>query len=142
MALAMLAGGGRWLPKTLNRASSGGRGASVTQRLVGEVRKLPQELWPAIQSHWSRPECFESMAQHLAALPATARAAAAAGPLGDLPLVVISGAHLTAEALDEHRGLARLSTRGEHIIASAGGHWVPLDEPEAVVRAIRQIVAR
>jgi hypothetical protein len=81
------------------------------------------------------------MAQHLATLPATARAAAAAGSLGDLPLIVISGTHLTREALDEHRELARLSTRGKHVIAAAGGHWVLLDDPGTVVSAVREIVA-
>lgn len=138
-ALAMLTGGSRWLPKIVNRATSG-RGASVTQRLVGEVRKLPPEFWPAIQSHWSRPECFESMAQHLEALPGVARAAAAAGPLGDLPLIVISGAHCGAEALEEHRNLARHSSRGTHIVADAGGHWVLLDAPDTVTRAVRDVV--
>jgi pimeloyl-ACP methyl ester carboxylesterase len=138
-ALRMLASGSRWLPQAVNRASSG-RGASVTERLVGEVRKLPRELWPAIQSHWSRPECFESMAQHLEALPAVARAAAAAASLGDLPLIVISGAHCGAEALEEHRSLARLSSRGKHIVARSGGHWVLLDEPDTVARAVREIV--
>jgi pimeloyl-ACP methyl ester carboxylesterase len=140
-ALAMLTNGLRWVPKVVNRASSG-RGASVTERLVGEVRKLPPQLWPAIQSHWSRPECFESMAQHLESLPAVARAAAAAGPLGDLPLIVISGAHADAEALEEHRSLARLSSRGKHIVAGTGGHWVLLDEPEVVVRAVRNVLEK
>jgi pimeloyl-ACP methyl ester carboxylesterase len=138
-ALAMLTRGSRWLPQAVNRASSGG-GASVTERLVGEVRKLPRELWPAIQSHWSRPECFESMAQHLETLPAVARAAAEAGPIGHLPLIVISGAHSGPEALDEHRKLAQLSSRGRHFTAGAGGHWVHLDEPETVVSAVREIV--
>jgi pimeloyl-ACP methyl ester carboxylesterase len=139
VALGLLSGGARWLPKAVNRASSG-RGASVTERLVGEVRKLPPELWPAIQSHWSRPDCFESMAMHLESLPAVARAAADSGPLGDLPLIVISGPHLSAEALEEHKSLSRLSTQGRHILASAGGHWVHLDEPETVVAAVRDIV--
>jgi pimeloyl-ACP methyl ester carboxylesterase len=137
-ALAMLTGGARWLPKAVNRASSG-RGASVTERLVGEVRKLPPEVWPAVQSHWSRPECFESMAMHLEALPHVARAAGE-GDLGDLPLIVISGSHLRSEALEEHKTIANLSTRGKHIIAASGGHWVHLDEPDTVVNAIREIV--
>jgi pimeloyl-ACP methyl ester carboxylesterase len=138
-ALRTLVSGSRWLPQMVNRASSG-RGASTTERLVGEVRKLPPELWPAIQSHWSRPECFESMAQHLEALPVVARAAASAGSLGDLPLIVISGAHCGPEALEEHRNLARLSSRGKHVVARSGGHWVLLDEPGTVVRAVREVV--
>ena len=80
------------------------------------------------------------MAQHLEVLPAVARAAAGAGSLGNLPLIVISGAHCAPEALEEHRTLARLSSRGKHITAESGGHWVLLDEPDTVVLAVRDII--
>lgn len=64
------------------------------------------------------------------------------GKLGDLPLMVISGAgqknfggHLAA-----HARIARLSTRGEHILADKSGHWVQLDQPELVNQAIHRMV--
>ena len=62
------------------------------------------------------------------------------GSFRDLPLVVISGAHSNAAALNEHRDIARLSSRGKHVIARAGGHWVHLDEPETVLGEIRQMI--
>jgi pimeloyl-ACP methyl ester carboxylesterase len=139
LALSLAAGGSRWLPGAISRASSG-RGSSVINRMIGEVRKMPSEYWPAIQSHWSRPECFESMAQHLEALPAMAKEVASTRTPGDLPVVVISGAHSDPAALEEHRGIARLSPRGKHVIAAAGGHWVHLDEPETVLREIREMI--
>jgi pimeloyl-ACP methyl ester carboxylesterase len=138
-ALSLLASGSQALPKLVNRASSG-RGASVTERLIGEVRKLPPELWPAIRSHWSRPECFQSMAEHLSSLPKIASDAARVVSLGDLPLVVVTGAHLTPEQCNEHEKLAQLSTQGRHVVARSGGHWVHLDDPDTVVRAIREVV--
>jgi pimeloyl-ACP methyl ester carboxylesterase len=138
-ALAMLAGGARAIPKAINKASSG-RGASVTKRLVGEVQKLPRELWPAVQSHWSRRECFESMAKHLACLPEAAAAAANISSLGEIPLVVISGAHLNEADCAGHEAVARLSSRGKHLIAPAGAHWVHLDDPDLVVAAVREVV--
>jgi hypothetical protein len=71
--------------------------------------------------------------------------------LGDMPLIVLSrglpedssSAGRTGE--DEHRkdqaALVALSRVGKHIIAKRSGHHIPLDEPELVVDAIRDVVA-
>jgi pimeloyl-ACP methyl ester carboxylesterase len=37
-----------------------------------------------------------------------------------------------------HRRTAALSSRGQHIVAEDSGHWVQLDRPDEVVRAIRE----
>ena len=140
-ALEALASGRRALPKAIAYAASG-PGAGVVERLVGEVKKLPEDVWPAVQSHWSRPECFESMAAHLEALPGVASEAARVASLGSMPLTIISGAHLSSEQQAEHAALARLSTRGRHMIAPAGGHWVHLDEHEFVAHAVADVIAR
>lgn len=132
LALTLLTLGARPIAKFFARASSGGA-TPVTERLVGEVRKLPPELWPVVQSHWCRADCFESMADHLAALPSVAAAVAALGP-PTVPTVVISGAHLTAEQLAEHRSL------GAHVIAEGSGHWVHLDRPDLIVSAVRKLI--
>jgi pimeloyl-ACP methyl ester carboxylesterase len=139
LALAMLSGGARKIPKLFARLSSG-RGASVTERLVGEVRKLPPGLWPAIQSHWSRAASFDSMAQHLSMLPELARAARNASPIPEIPLVVLSSAALSPEQLAEHEELAASCRHSEHIIADGCGHWIHLDAPELVVSAVRRMV--
>jgi hypothetical protein len=39
-----------------------------------------------------------------------------------------------------HEAMVRLSSRGRHIAASKSGHWVPFDEPELIVDAIRDLV--
>ena len=139
-SLSMLTRGARALPKLISQLSSG-KGHSVSERLVGEVRKLPPELWPAVQSHWCRPESFESMARHLEALPATAARVDKTKPIGAIPVTVISGAHLTTEQLAEHSAIAASSQRGRHITAEGSGHWVHLDRPEVVIEAIREIVS-
>ena len=36
--------------------------------------------------------------------------------------------------------LARLSTRGRHLVAANSGHWIPLDEPLIVVDAVRSLL--
>lgn len=139
LSLSMLTGGLRFLPRLLSQVTSG-PGHSVSSRLVGEVRKLPVELWPAVQSHWCRPESFESMARHLAALPSTAALIIQTEPVRDIPVTVISGGHLTGEQSAEHEAIARSSRRGRHIIVKNSGHWVHLDEPDTVIAAIQEMV--
>jgi pimeloyl-ACP methyl ester carboxylesterase len=131
-ALAALVLGARPLAKLFARASGGGA-TPVTERLVGEVRKLPPELWPVVQSHWCRADCFHSMAEHLATLPAVAADAARLGP-PNVPTIVISGSHLTPEQIEEHRSL------GEHIVAEGSGHWVHLDRPDVIAEAVRKLL--
>ena len=137
--LALLAGGGRRVPQLAARMTAG-PGASMVDRLVGQVRKLPAEVWPMISAHWCNPKSFESMADHLDALAASIGEFRRDTTLGDLPMIVISGAHLGDAAQREHEQDARLSTRGRRVIAPGGGHWVQLDEPDIVVYAIREIV--
>jgi pimeloyl-ACP methyl ester carboxylesterase len=135
LALKLLMAGSRVIPKLVARASAG-KGASVTERLTGEVRKLPRELWPIIAAHWSEAQCFEAMADSLEKLPVSVRQIQEGRTLGDLPVIVLS-----AGASDEHEHDASLSTRGEHIVVPATGHWIQLDQPDAVIEAIKRVLA-
>ena len=65
---------------------------------------------------------------------------ARAYPLGDMPLVVISTANEARDYLELQAKLVALSHRGEQIIAENSSHMVPIDQPEVIVRAIREIV--
>lgn len=141
----------------LGRAVLGrfGRRASETvERIVGEVTKLPSDLWPAVQAHWSRPKSFVVMAAWIAAVPESARSlkdtiALAAercrrggggAPLGHMPLVVMSATRGDSSPRREHQALARLSQRGRVLVPRRGGHWLHLDEPDTVIEAIRAMV--
>ena len=61
-------------------------------------------------------------------------------PLGDMPLVVISTANEAPDYLELQAKLVALSHRGKQIIAENSSHMVPIDQPEVIVRAIREIV--
>ena len=65
---------------------------------------------------------------------------ASTGGYGDLPLVTISSTDPGEYRLRQQEALARLSTRGRHVMAARSGHWIPLDEPQAVVDAVRSII--
>ena len=51
--------------------------ARTLERLVGEVRKLPPDVHPIVQTLWCQPKCFRAMADHLAVLEETAAVVAA-----------------------------------------------------------------
>jgi pimeloyl-ACP methyl ester carboxylesterase len=109
--------------------------------LVGEVRKLPPEVYPLVQAHWSQPKCFRALADHLAALEETCACAEAVESLPDVPLVVVSSGDQPPEIAVRHRKLAQLSPRGRHIVAAGTGHWIQLDDPGFVAGIVQDVVA-
>jgi pimeloyl-ACP methyl ester carboxylesterase len=139
LALRLLLSGSRTIPKFLARVSAG-QGAGVTERLTGEVRKMPPELWPAVAAHWSEARCFRTMADSLESLPVSVTQIDESRSLGDLPLVALSAASTNAQSLEEHKRDAARSTRGEHKVVPGSGHWMQLDAPAAVVDAIKELV--
>ncbi len=119
-----------------------GRAATIANRIVGEIRKLPPETYPILKALWSQPKCFESMAAHLEALPAVSAEVgkwSKPGVLGDLPLVLITASNHTTDIMRLHEEVPALSTRGRHLVARHSGHWIQLDQPELVVHAIRSL---
>src|SRR5216684_3847320 len=138
--LARLGRGSPRLGRAAARAFGTGT-ASAVQRIASEIRKLPPPILPIVRALWSQPKNFMSLGQHVAALPVSAAQAAAVSSLGDLPLVVLSGDHHAAPYIDRQRDLAHLSSCGRHVVASDCGHWIHLDQPELVTRAIGEVVA-
>ncbi|HXT68732.1 MAG TPA: alpha/beta hydrolase [Vicinamibacterales bacterium] len=136
--LALLAGGSTVVPRGAARLF-GSEAARTLDRLAGEVRKMPVETWPAVQSHWSQPKCFVSMARHLDGLRTSAAEVARCALPPGVPLVVITAATQSAAYRAEHERMAARSTRGRHLVARGSGHWVHLDEPELVIEAIRGV---
>ena len=137
-ALRRLTGGSQAMPGVLARMFAG-RASGVANRLVGEVRKIPRELWPVIAAHWSEERAFRIMAEYLDNLPLSCGQLDEAPTLGDLPTVVLSSAGASEDTLAEHRREAGLSTRGEHKVVPDTGHWINLDAPEAITVAVRRM---
>lgn len=139
VCLALLTGGAPAVPRHFVQVF-GPTVARTLERLVGEVRKLPSEIHPVVQALWCQPKCFQAMADHLRVLQEATASAAAVTSLGDVPLVVISSADQTPDVTATHHVLARMSSQGHVVFASKSGHWVPYDEPELIVEAIREVV--
>ena len=138
LGLDLLMSGSHAIPKLLSKVSSG-KGSSVTDRLVGEIRKLPAELWPIVKSHWCLPRSFTTMAQYLNLLPDSCSLIIEDSALRGLPLVVISSDRSNPEVIEAHRQTAGLSRLGTHSVAPNCGHWVQLDQPDLVVEAVRSV---
>jgi pimeloyl-ACP methyl ester carboxylesterase len=113
--------------------------ARTLERLVGEVQKLPPEIHPVVQAMWCQPKCFAAMADHIGMMREATASAAAVESLGDMPIVVLSSSDQPREVLAAHHALAALSSRGLVVVAARSGHWIPYDEPELIVGAIRRI---
>ena len=129
--------GGALIPRLASRISAGG-GATLTDRLSAEIRKLPRDVWPLVANHWRQPKCYAAMTHHLNALPVSLDEIAVTPPV-NTPTILITGAHSAGSAKVRP---AEISTNITHIIAADSGHWVQLDEPDIVIRAIRTLIER
>ena len=139
LCLSLLSGGSPGPPRQFSRIF-GPTAAALLEHIVGEVQKLPPEVHPSVQAHWSSPRAFKGMRQHLAALPACcAEVAGGTDALADKPVIVLSSGRRDPRWLAADAALARSSSKGSHIVSSRSGHWVHLDDPELVVRAIRDV---
>jgi pimeloyl-ACP methyl ester carboxylesterase len=139
-SLALLTGGAPGAPRQFVRIF-GPTAARMLERLVGEVRKLPEEVHPVLQALWCQPKCLHALADHLLVLEREgSHMASAAVVPRDIPLVVISSSTQPAEQIAAHRMLAERSARGHHVVAARSTHWVQFDQPELVVAAVRDLV--
>jgi pimeloyl-ACP methyl ester carboxylesterase len=138
-ALTTLAAGHKRVAKLVARISAG-ESATVISRLLGEIQRLPPELWPILRAHWSRPKCFRAMAQYLESLPEAARMVRMMPIRADIPFVVLSASNATETELKERDSWVLESTRGRHIRMENGGHWLQLEDPDMVVEEIRELV--
>jgi pimeloyl-ACP methyl ester carboxylesterase len=109
------------------------------------------------------PSFFRTAAREDILYPRSGEQARHAGPIGDKPLIVLTGAGMdesgksplpiTGESLREsisllapikrelHEELARrLSPQGEHIVTEQSGHLIQLSEPDLVADAIWRVV--
>ncbi len=104
-----------------------------------------------LRKEWSDPTWAE---EHVDWKASEEQVRAVAGPLGDMPLIVLSAGVQEwppdfpkdlAERIDQdfiqlHADLARLSSNGTHRIVENSGHNIEEDQPEVVFDAISEVV--
>ena len=120
--------------------SFGTQAAAVVNRVVGEVTKLPAELMPAVRAHWTRPKSFLTQARYFASLAQSSREVLNLQMPPELPLIVLSADNPIPARAEEQRQLATLCKGAEHTVIAQCGHWIHLDRPELVVKAVRRML--
>jgi pimeloyl-ACP methyl ester carboxylesterase len=142
--IAALVGMGALAPaRVLVRLATRGGLTGRDEHILAPMWKLPPEARRPLRHFWSQPKFFEALGSQIENMPkSSAETLEAAGDgYGDLPLVTISSTDPGDHRLRQQVALAQLSRRGRHIMAANSGHWVPLDEPEIVIRVIREMCA-
>jgi len=137
--VALLTGGAPAAPRHFVKVF-GPSTAHTVERLVGEIRKLPPEVYPFVQAAWCQSKPFRAMADYLRVFEEAALSAPQCRIPDDMPVFVISAGDQPDAVKAAHERLARSSSRGRHIVAEKSGHWVPFDEPDVIVDAIRELI--
>jgi pimeloyl-ACP methyl ester carboxylesterase len=125
---------------------------SLGDTLPAPLDRLPTSAQSAWKSAASQPLYRMAWAAEMDWSPEElarihAERAAHRASLGDMPLVVLARTRsVPADSLEVERqalmtDLAALSTRGRLEYARASGHNIHIEEPDLVVRAIRETVA-
>jgi pimeloyl-ACP methyl ester carboxylesterase len=110
--------------------------------ILAPIWKLPPEARRMLGAMWSEPKFFAALGsqiQHVCDSAAEVRREVP-DAYGDLPLTVISAEESAKERLRADSLLAGLSSRGRHLLASASGHWVPLDAPHVVIDGVAEMI--
>jgi pimeloyl-ACP methyl ester carboxylesterase len=141
-AIALASVGARGPARALVKAASRGGLSREDEDILAPMWKLPPAVRKPLRQFWARAAFFEAIGNQIESICTSAAEVldAARGGYGDLPLVTISSTDPGDYRLRQEDALARLSTRGRHVVASHSGHWVPLDEPDIVIAAIRDML--
>jgi len=128
--------------RAVAKAVSRGRLSREDEGILAPLWKLPPQSRRPLRQFWAKAKFYEALRSHIETVPISAAETLGAGVHGhgDLPLITISSTDPGDYRLRQQEALARLSTRGEHIIASNSGHWIPLDQPAVVIEAIEKLL--
>jgi pimeloyl-ACP methyl ester carboxylesterase len=118
-------------------SAAGDGGRHVLRRVRGEVSKMPQEVWPIVAAHWSRPGYYAGMRSHVEAVPETVREMQNATPILGIPVLLLTPGK--SSPLSD-ACLRRIGDNVQQVIASASAHWIHLDEPQLLIDSIQRMV--
>ena len=124
------------------------------QGTEGLVAKLPSEVQPVWNAVACRTGYVTTLYAEWSVLEDSEAQVRASGPVGDIPLVVLSSStvdlwamppgypldELVALHMDLQRKLAALAPDSTHIVVEDSGHYIQLDQPQVVVDAILDVV--
>lgn len=119
---------------------------------------LPEPLQPIFRAQLNQPKFLQAVSAEGAVLAQSERQASETGPLGNLPLIVVThdpqrmmempglSAQVNQKAdmawQEAQRQLLSLSTDSELIVATGSGHNIHLERPELIAEIIHDLVER
>ena len=111
--------------------------------ILAPIWRLPQKARRPLRYFWTQEKFYAALGSQIECISVSASEAldASVDGYGDLPLVTISSTDPDQHKVEQQEVLARLSTRGRHIVASNSGHWIPLDQPAVVIGTIRDVLS-
>ena len=111
---------------------------------LGLVPHLPEEVKNAYLSRLVLPTFLQAMTDEAQGMPESGEQAGAVKTFGDLPLIVLtSGLNNTPAGWQSwQKELLQLSSNSRQVIANNSGHNIEIDQPDAAVAAIGQMVEK
>jgi pimeloyl-ACP methyl ester carboxylesterase len=88
---------------------------------------------------WTHEKFCITIASQLEMLPGSAASVGAQGIFSDKPVIVLSAAITPTHRHHEHVAIAARLPHGKHDTAERSGHWIMVDQPELVLRAIEEV---
>ena len=110
------------------------------EQILAPMTRLPMDVRAALRWMWTQPRYFEALGSQIEHICTSASDIELRPDYGSLPLITISATEITADRRRLQDAFAGRSSRGRHVVATNSGHWIPIDEPQTVVDAIRDIV--
>ena len=115
----------------------------LVRLLAGQVitQNLPPEAQPAYNAFSVIPRSIQAWSDEGASIQESLAQADAVKSFGDVPLIVLTGAlHQLPGWQDMQAELLELSSNSQQIMVDNSGHNIQIDQPEAAVAAIVQMV--
>jgi len=109
-------------------------------KLPGIAPSIPANE-DAYYSLYIRPQSFQATTNEMQGMPAAGAEASAVKTFGDLPLIVLTAKlNSNSDWLERQAELLQLSSNSQQLFAENSGHNIQVEEPEAAVAAIIQMV--
>ena len=110
------------------------------EEILAPIWRLPPDARAKLRRMWTQRKFYDALGSQIASIGESAAEVLRDGAIDGLPLVVVSATSPHPHHVMMQERLLGASPRSRRIVAAAAGHWVPLDEPAAVVTGIRMLL--
>ena len=140
LTAALVHRGARRSAKMTAAVMSGGILAGRSERIIAPVERVPEKLRPMLATFWTQARYYKSLASQIAHMQESAEQVAGTAFRADLPLTVLSASSMPRHEMEQNERLAASSMQGRHEVVEGSGHWVQLDQPKVVIKAIKEML--